>query len=129
MNLQLQIKHTLWQRGDLSWKLHLNQKIIYEQLREIDAREAVVTCARRFGKSYMAVVMAIEDCLQNPGITVRIIGPEIKQTANIVHPLIMKISADAPNGLIQRMKSEVVSATLFILKRPVALRTTFTATP
>ena len=35
-----------------------------------------------------------------------ICGPDIKQTTNIVVPLIEKISQDAPNGLIKRTKSE-----------------------
>lgn len=63
-------------------------------------------CARRFGKSYLGVLMSLEDCLKNPGVYVRIIGPEISQTINIIEPLIDKITRDAPAGLIRRKASE-----------------------
>lgn len=54
----------------------------------------------------MGALCAVEDCLQNPDTSVLIIGPTIKQTIDIVHQSIRKISYDAPTGLIQRSKSE-----------------------
>lgn len=97
-----------WMEGQLGYKLHAAQKIIYDTLRAVspDIRESVALCARRFGKSYLGVLMAIEDCLRNPGVYVRIIGPEISQTINIVEPLLTKIISDAPSGLIQRKAAE-----------------------
>lgn len=55
----------------------------------------------------MGVLMAIEDCIQNPGVQVFIVGPDLKQTRRIVTPLINKIIADAPKGLIKQTKSEL----------------------
>lgn len=97
-----------WQLGRLSYKLHDAQMIIYKTLRGLPpgVKEAVCLCARRFGKSYLGVLMAIEDCLRNPGVYVRILGPEISQTVNIVEPLIDKICRDAPPGLVKRKAAE-----------------------
>lgn len=102
------IHYQLWQRGILKWKLHAGQKKIYEALRALDpsVQEAVVFCARRFGKSTLGVLMALEDCLRKDLIQIRIIGPTIKQTISIVEPIIRKLTNDAPNDLIHRIKSE-----------------------
>lgn len=102
------LKKQMWEAGILTWKLHAIQLLIYRALRSLspEVKEAVCLCARRFGKSYLGCLMAIEDCLQHPGVYVRIIGPEISQTINIVEPLIDKIIRDAPPGLIRRKASE-----------------------
>ncbi|MCW9065795.1 MAG: hypothetical protein OQJ78_05810 [Ignavibacteriaceae bacterium] len=99
---------TLWQSGFLAWKCHSGQLEIYKQIRSLDPRiqEALVFCARRFGKSTLGVIMALEDCIRNPYSQVRIIGPTIKQTISIVEPIIRRLTRDAPPGLIHRIKSE-----------------------
>lgn len=104
--VDLRLKKAAWSIGKLEYKLHSAQRKIYETIRNTQQREVVILCARRFGKSYLGCVMAIEDCLRNPGIQVRIIAPDIKQASAIVVPLINKISKDCPNGVIQRTKSE-----------------------
>lgn len=50
--------------------------------------------------------MALEDCLRSEQAQVRIIGPTIKQTIAIVAPILRKVTLDAPQGLIHRVKSE-----------------------
>lgn len=109
MKAKLAIKHELWYRGNLTWKLHKVQLIVYKALRHLPkgTREAVVLIARRWGKSYLGVVMALEDCLQNPGKQVFIVGPSLKQTRRIITPLIREITLDAPQGLIKQTKSEL----------------------
>lgn len=104
--VDLRLKAKAWSIGKLEYKLHSAQRKIYETVRNTSQREVVILCARRFGKSYLGCVMAIEDCLRNPSIQVRIIAPDIKQATAIVVPLINKIAKDAPSGLIQRTKSE-----------------------
>jgi len=95
-----------WKIGFLAWKLHLGQLAIYQKIRNFeDQKEALIFCARRFGKSTLGVIMALEDCLKQEG-QVRIIGPTIKQTISIVEPIIRKVTMDAPKGLIRRIKSE-----------------------
>lgn len=103
-----QIINELWDRGVLTWKLHKGQLIVYNIIRKLpkDIREAVMLVSRRWGKSFLGVIMALEDCLQNPGIQVIITGPDIKQTKRIITPIINKIIQDAPAGLIKPTKSE-----------------------
>lgn len=98
----------LWKSGFLAWKCHEGQLEIYKHLRALNptVQEALVFCARRFGKSTLGVIMALEDCLRNPQSQVRIIGPTIKQTISIVEPIMRKVTRDAPEGLIHRIKSE-----------------------
>lgn len=98
----------LWRSGFLAWKCHSGQLEIYKKLRALDpsVQEALVFCARRFGKSTLGVIMALEDCLRNPDSQVRIIAPTIKQAIAIVEPIMRKITRDAPSGLIHRIKSE-----------------------
>src|SRR4051812_801134 len=103
-----QLVNHMWQTGDLEWKLWPQQIPIYQTLKKLpdNVTTAVILCARQFGKSYLGALCATEDCLQNPDTSVLIIGPTIKQTIDIVHQSIRKISYDAPSGLIQRSKSE-----------------------
>lgn len=102
------LHQSLWKKGILAWKLHAGQRQIYDALRALDSstQEALVFCARRFGKSTLGVLMALEDCLQQDRVQVRIIGPTIKQTISIVEPIIRKLTFDSPQGLIRRIKSE-----------------------
>jgi len=102
-----QAKQQLWNRGILHWKLHAAQKLIYDLTKALPSsqREALIFCARGFGKSFLGVILALEDCLNNPGVQVAIVGPSIKQTKKIVTPLIKFISKDAPQGLVTPHKS------------------------
>lgn len=96
-------KQVAWHNGILSWKLHTAQIKMYNSIRNLDRkiREVLVFCSRRLGKSYLGCSMAVEDCIQNPGATVFIIGPSRKQTLGIVKPIMRKIGRDAPKGLFK----------------------------
>jgi len=100
----------LWALGSLGYKLHAGQKPIRKAIRDlpVNVREALIFCSRRYGKSFLAAVMAIEDCIRKPKSQVFIIGPSIKQTTGIVNGLIPKIIEDAPDGLMRQIKSEKV---------------------
>lgn len=73
-------------------------------------KEAVVLCCRRFGKSYLGCLLALERALRNPRRVIRIIGPEIKQTEMIVDYNMAKLTEDLNRlglkGLVERVKSE-----------------------
>ena len=103
-------KHVLWKRGCLVWKLHEGQEFIYQKVNSLpqNTREALLLCSRRWGKSYLGIIMALERCLQNDNIEVCICGPNLKQTKAIITPLINKIIEDAPEGLIKQQKSELL---------------------
>lgn len=104
------IERTLkaWEAGKLRYKLHSGQKKIYDVVRhaKTGAGDDVINlAARRFGKSYISCVMAVEDCLRNPDCIVRIVGPELYQTIEIVDFNLTKIALDAPSGWIRPAKN------------------------
>jgi len=107
MNLKT-LTDQLWFRGNLKYKLWDQQVSIYDAIyalpKEID--EAVVLCARQFGKSHLGVLIAIEQCLRWKDKCFLILGPTLKQTREIVTPRLRHIIADAPEGLIRPSKSE-----------------------
>lgn len=99
------IKHELWRRGDLSWKLDPHQLEIHEYLITNNAPEILFFCARQFGKSFLNLIIAIEYCLKNRNSIVRIAAPTLKQCASIVDDNLNIIIQDAPPGLITRHKT------------------------
>jgi hypothetical protein len=104
---QQRLNQAYWIKGRLNWKLHSAQLLIYNQIKNLsdEAREALIFCARGFGKSYLGIILALEDCLQNENIQVAIIGPSAKHTKDIVTPLMNLICQDAPYGLITQYRS------------------------
>jgi hypothetical protein len=102
LSLTQKQKNKLWFEGNLFWKLHAGQVPIYNTLRRLPktTREALVFCARRFGKSYLGDIMGVEDCIRNPGVNVYIIAPSRRQAGEIVRPIMRKIMMDMPKGLI-----------------------------
>lgn len=106
---KLSLRHLLWERGELSFLLWPQQLRIYERVKALPAhiQKIVFEIARQFGKSVMTCLLAMEDCLQNPGVLVMIIGPDIKQTRGIVNPRVKLLQAlgDCPRGLINHHKS------------------------
>jgi hypothetical protein len=102
-----QARAQLWREGHLRWKLHKAQRIIYDLVKSLprDQREALIFCARGFGKSYLEVVLALEDAIQNEDVKVAIVGPTLLQTKKIVTPLMKLITKDAPKGLIKQHRS------------------------
>lgn len=97
-----------WRRGYLEYKLWEQQLPIYRAIRSLPAHAdpVVILCARQFGKSVLGDLLAVEDCLRNPGVAVMIVGPTIDQTTAIVQQSMQIIQQDAPEGLVKRAKSE-----------------------
>jgi hypothetical protein len=52
-------EYALWQRNELSWKLHDGQKLIDNAYRKVTAKLFVANCSRRIGKTYWIVMEAI----------------------------------------------------------------------
>lgn len=105
-----QARAKLWRIGSLTYKLHASQRVVYDKIKALPkkVREVLVFISRRWGKSYLGVQMAVEDCLRNPGVQVAIVGPNLRQTRNIIAPIMAKIKEDAPIGLITETKSELI---------------------
>lgn len=98
-----------WTAGDLAYLLHESQETVHDQLRKLDPkiRQRVVFISRRWGKSWLGVIMALEDCLRNQNAQVFICGPTLKHVNSIVVPLVKEITGEASDGLIKRTKTDL----------------------
>lgn len=101
-------RQTLFAQGCLHWYLHSSQLEVYQKLRTLptSVRQRVVEISRRWGKSVLGVVMALEDALGTPNAQVLYCAPSLKQASSIIVPLIRDLLAHAPEGLVTRTKSE-----------------------
>lgn len=101
------IRETLWYRGMLGYKLNSLQLMVRDTInKKIDdplcnVMTFVNLCCRQFGKSYMGVVLALEDAIQNPGTCIYIFGPQKEQAMGIVSEKMKEITYDAPDGFIR----------------------------
>jgi Terminase large subunit, T4likevirus-type, N-terminal len=89
----------LWTQGVLDWKLSEPQKIIKKGILEDTTKISVVMCARRLGKTYLMLTMAIEKCLQKPNATVKLVFPKQRAAKKNVVPELKKILEDCPRYL------------------------------
>lgn len=107
---KIALRHTLWNNGILSFLLWPQQEEIYTVVKELPphVQKIVFLISRQFGKSVLTCLLALEDCLQNPGVVVMIVGPDLKQTKAIVAPRIgmLKAKGDCPKDLITYLKSD-----------------------
>lgn len=92
-------REILWKKGNLQWKLDANQKDIYSLFKSNDEKITVVAASRRLGKSYLLLILAIEQCLQVPKSIVLYITPEQKMAKKIIKPLMDEIVRDCPEEL------------------------------
>jgi len=98
----------LWLRGDLEFLLWPQQLAIWEQLQNLprDVVEFIILCARQFGKSTVGVIYALSEAIKNRDCCILIMGPDTRQTKDIVGPKMRFLTRTAPPGLIKQMKAE-----------------------
>lgn len=89
----------LWEAGVLDWKLTEPQKIIKAGIIEDKSKISVVMCARRLGKTYLALTMAIEACLKKPDSIVKYVFPKQKSAKRNILPIMKTILEDCPKHL------------------------------
>lgn len=77
---QEQAVRELWRRGILDYQLHEKQKEIKTDLLSKKEKISVVLCARRFGKTFVLLNMAIQLCIKKPNAIVKYISPQLKQS-------------------------------------------------
>lgn len=88
----------LWHRGELSYKLRPHQRDLYGLLNGLATRTAFIDCARRFGKSFTALLWCVEQGLRRE-LLVRFAAPTQKDLEEIYHPIMETICEDAPEEL------------------------------
>lgn len=95
----------LWKRANLYWKLDDTQKEVYRFIKDNPNKIVVLSQSRRTGKSYLLLILAIEQCLRQSNSIVLYITPEQKQTKTIIRPLMQKLIEDCPPKLKPEYKS------------------------
>lgn len=95
-----ELKEIAWRQGNLSYLLHRGQREAKAAFH--DAKESlvyVICCSRRYGKSYLACVMSIEEALKKPGAQVRYAAQTKDAVKKIVRPLMSQILEECPKDL------------------------------
>ena len=107
MSVSTKVKNELWNRGRLAeWKLRPAQLSLYDEIKSSDSKKFVVCCSRRFGKSYMMTLYAIEFALQNPGSKIKVAIPTAKNLRLINKPIMADIMKDCPTHLRPRYMTQ-----------------------
>ena len=89
----------LWRRGILKWKLRQEQQDIYDILKNSTGMKYVLYCSRRWGKSFICLLLAGEDALQGPRRHIGFVAPTQKQVKRIIFPIMDFIFKDCPDDL------------------------------
>ncbi len=86
----------LWRRGSLSHLLDQTQLEIYNFIRSSKSKTVYVNASRQLGKSFVDVVIAIEDCLRNPGARVNYIAKTFGSLKKMIEQTMGFIIEQAP---------------------------------
>ena len=92
----------LWRRGDLNFLLHEKQKEIKRNLLDRTDGINVIFCARRFGKTYMLLNMAMEVCVNKPNAIVKYLCPEKAQGVDNIQENMRNLLENCPEDLKPR---------------------------
>ena len=95
-----------WLSGDLKWKLKSHQIPLYNEIVNQTGLKHVVNCSRRFGKSYILTLIALEFCLVNKNVHVRFAAPTQRQLKEIIKPILDKQILDCPTNIRPVYKSQ-----------------------
>lgn len=96
----------LWRSADLRYKLDDLQLSIRDTINRTSAKKACILSSRQIGKSYWICTHALEYLARNKGMIARIVAPTLKQCNDIVNDNLARIILDAPEGFIERRRSD-----------------------
>jgi hypothetical protein len=89
-----------WQIGDLGHLLYDYQRPLYNDLKsainDSDCLKYVLNCSRRWGKTTILCILALETCLQQPDQMVRFASPTQKELKKSVLPIMRMLIKNAP---------------------------------
>jgi hypothetical protein len=105
---QADIIRGAWLKCDLEWKFDLLQRRISETVKSRpDAKKICILSSRQIGKSYWSVGHAVEYLCNNKDKIARIVAPTLGNCHDIVNDNLMRITSDAPDGLIARRSAKM----------------------
>ena len=96
--------HELWNRGSLQYFLKGKQIELYKAMKDETQHINVVLASRRWGKSTVLSLLAIETCLRKPNSVVKYIAPTKVQVQEILDSVMKPILEDCPKHLFPEWK-------------------------
>jgi hypothetical protein len=103
--LRVRVHETAWRTGNLRCLLHADQRMALDRIRAAPSRTFVLELARRWGKTYLCMALALEDCLRKPKVRVPYGAPTLKMLKSFVLPAFDKLAATAPEHMRPRFNS------------------------
>lgn len=104
VSTKAQVIQQAYERGLLTYKVRPYQRVIYDALwgaiKNPDGLKYYLNCARRFGKSHIMTLIAIEYALRNPLSQIRFAAPTGKMLRKITYPIMRTILKDCPENLM-----------------------------
>lgn len=101
LEAQRVVRQQLWRSGDLRWKLDAGQESWLQSLDKVPAQgSAVWLIGRQRGKSFAALVHALEVALSGPNKIARYTALTGKNANSIVVPTLKQILTDCPAELM-----------------------------
>ncbi len=95
-----ELKYEAWRRGNLFYKLYKYQHILYDLLwkaiQNPKCVKYVLKISRRWGKSTILCLIAIEFCQRHASAQIRFAAPTAKALKKITMPIFRKLIKDAP---------------------------------
>lgn len=92
----------LWARGNLGYKLHAAQAELRARYQHSSSRITAWNIARRFGKSTLLCMLAVEHALTTHNGRVVFAAPTREQARDIVSPIFRHVLEDCPEHLRPR---------------------------
>jgi hypothetical protein len=88
-----------WMRGNLRWKLDKSQRETYDLIVGQKFKRFYLNCGRRWGKTFLMAIIAIEKALKTPNAVVKVVAPTAKMVRSTLRPIYNLIFEDCPKPL------------------------------
>lgn len=99
-------KEQLWRRGNLSWLLDKTQKELYDIFHQTENKVQTWMLPRRSGKSYTLIILAVEQCIKEPGSIVKFLSPTKRMVERNIRPLVRDILQSCPGDIRPELKKQ-----------------------
>lgn len=106
---KFRIAQSLWRKGVLDWKLEPQQYIAYKRIKEASKEpnnRFVLNASRRWGKTFLLAVLAIEYALMRPNSVILYAASSQKAVKDMILPAFQEIFRDAPDDLKALFKTQ-----------------------
>jgi PBSX family phage terminase large subunit len=96
---EAQAKDKLWRLGNLEWKLRGVQQEMRRAVYDSKGKKTVFLCARRLGKTFVMMLLAVEQCIKQKDSIVKVLFPKKKDAKDVARFQMREILKDCPVDL------------------------------